>query len=53
MLYCTYTAFLLKHYLLTENREQQEMTEILLRRMGDLTSNSPVSPSEVSEAYQK
>ena len=29
------------------------MTEILLRRMGDLTSNSPVSPSEVSEANQK
>ena len=37
----------LKNYLLAENQEQQEMTEMLLRRMGDLTGNSPVSPSEV------
>ena len=40
----------LKNYLLAENQEQQEMTEVLLRRMGDLTGNSPVSPSEVGRA---
>ena len=40
----------LKNYLLAENQEQQEMTEMLLRRMGDLTGSSPVSPSEVGRA---
>ena len=42
----------LKNYLLAENQEQQEMTEMLLRRMGDLTGNSPVSPSEVGGALR-
>ena len=43
----------LKNYLLAENQEQQEMTEMLLRRMGDLTGNSPVSPSEVGRAQEE
>ena len=43
----------LKNYLLAENQEQQEMTEMLLRRMGDLTGNSPVSPSEVRRAQEQ
>ena len=43
----------LKNYLLAENQEQQEMTEMLLRRMGDLTGNSPVSPSEVRRAQEE
>ena len=43
----------LKNYLLAENQEQQEMTEMLLRRMGDLTGNSPVSPSEVRGARRR
>ena len=43
----------LKNYLLAENQEQQEMTEMLLRRMGDLTGNSPVSPSEVRRAEEE